>query len=90
MCRHHNGCLIVLLMLDRSTEQELRQQFLRFGPVQSVILNREKRHAFVKMCNRHDAVEARSGMENGRNEGSKARTVSDAMTWNLLDDSSSG
>jgi protein NRD1 len=45
------------------SDEELRQIFSRFGQVQSAIVNMDKRHAFVKMCNRADAVAARDGME---------------------------
>jgi protein NRD1 len=46
------------------SDQELHRIFSRFGLVQSAIVNNEKRHAFVKMCNRNEAVAARDGMEN--------------------------
>jgi len=36
---------------------------MRYGMVQSAIVNRDKRHAFVKMCNRTDAVRAKMAME---------------------------
>jgi len=45
------------------SDQELHRIFSRFGLVQSAIVNNEKRHAFVKMCNRNEAVAARDGME---------------------------
>lgn len=46
------------------TEGEIRNIFSRFGQVQSCIVNQDKRHAFVKMVNRHDAVAAKEGMDN--------------------------
>lgn len=46
------------------TEAEIRAIFGRYGPVQTCIVNNDKRHAFVKMCSRADAVAARAGMEN--------------------------
>ncbi|KAI4838675.1 hypothetical protein E4T44_08117, partial [Aureobasidium sp. EXF-8845] len=47
-------------------EAELRAIFGRFGPVQTCIANEDKRHAFVKMCNRQDAVAAKTAMETTR------------------------
>lgn len=46
-----------------ATEAEIREIFSRFGRVQTCIVNIDKRHAFVKMVNRPDAVSAKSGME---------------------------
>jgi len=53
----------VALILCSCSEEELRSIFMRYGMVQSAIVNREKRHAFVKMCNRNDAVRAKLAME---------------------------
>lgn len=50
-------------MFYSCSEEELRNIFMRYGMVQSAIVNREKRHAFVKMCNRADAVRAKMAME---------------------------
>ncbi|KAL1894568.1 hypothetical protein Sste5346_005803 [Sporothrix stenoceras] len=47
-------------------ESELRDIFTRFGDVQTCIVNKEKRHAFVKMYTRADAEAAKSGMEHAR------------------------
>jgi protein NRD1 len=47
-------------------EAELRAIFGRYGPVQTCIANEDKRHAFVKMCNRQDAVAAKTAMETTR------------------------
>ncbi|KAF1814643.1 hypothetical protein P152DRAFT_447977 [Eremomyces bilateralis CBS 781.70] len=44
-------------------EGEIHRIFSRFGTVQSVIVNSERRHAFVKMANRQDALNAKSGMD---------------------------
>ena len=52
-----------LLISPSCSEEELRNIFMRYGMVQSAIVNRDKRHAFVKMCNRHDAVRAKVAME---------------------------
>ncbi|PSN68156.1 hypothetical protein BS50DRAFT_358644 [Corynespora cassiicola Philippines] len=46
------------------TEAEIRNIFSRFGKVQTCIVNQDKRHAFVKMVDRHDAVAAKEGMDN--------------------------
>ncbi|KAK5167244.1 hypothetical protein LTR04_000131 [Oleoguttula sp. CCFEE 6159] len=59
------------------TEAELRQILSRFGQVQTCIVNRDKRHAFVKMVSREDAVAAKAGMEGLKDPDmlSKARQV---------------
>lgn len=46
------------------TEGEIRTIFARFGRVQTCIVNQDKRHAFVKMLTRPDAVAAKEGMDN--------------------------
>lgn len=48
---------------DRSSEDVLRGIFSAFGLVQTCIVNVEKRHAFVKMLTRGEAVIAKEGME---------------------------
>lgn len=48
------------------SEAELRAIFGRFGRVQTCIANEDKRHAFVKMCTRNDAVTAKTAMETTR------------------------
>ncbi|KAI1447447.1 hypothetical protein F5Y02DRAFT_415997 [Annulohypoxylon stygium] len=45
-------------------EGELRSAFNRHGQVQTCIVNKDKRHAFVKMITRRDAVNAKEAMEN--------------------------
>jgi protein NRD1 len=59
------------------TEGEIREIFGRFGIVQTCIVNLEKRHAFVKMLTRVDAVSAKQGMDNLQDPSaqSKARQV---------------
>ncbi|OAR02397.1 hypothetical protein LLEC1_02529 [Akanthomyces lecanii] len=47
-------------------EAELRQIFGRFGTVQTCIVNKDKRHAFVKMLTRKDAEAAKTSMEDNR------------------------
>ncbi|KAM5342936.1 hypothetical protein ACJ41O_013902 [Fusarium nematophilum] len=49
------------------SEAELRGIFARFGTVQTCIVNKDKRHAFVKMLSRRDAVAAKDGTEDSRN-----------------------
>ncbi|KAF1961184.1 hypothetical protein CC80DRAFT_232392 [Byssothecium circinans] len=44
-------------------ESEIRNIFNRFGRVQTCIVAQEKRHAFVKMLTRPDAVAAKEGMD---------------------------
>jgi RNA recognition motif-containing protein len=46
-----------------SSESHLRSLFAAYGIVQTCIVNVDKRHAFVKMIDRADAVKARDGME---------------------------
>jgi hypothetical protein len=46
-----------------SSEAHLRSLFSNFGVVQTCIVNVDKRHAFVKMIDRKDAIAARDGME---------------------------
>lgn len=48
------------------SESELRAMFGRFGTVQTCIVNKDKRHAFVKMLTRKDAVKAKEGTEDAR------------------------
>jgi protein NRD1 len=46
----------------------LRSIFSRYGTVQTCIVNKEKRHAFVKMLTRRDAESAKEGTEESRNQ----------------------
>jgi protein NRD1 len=48
---------------NRISEEKLRTLFSQFGGVQSIIMNPEKRCAFLKMYARDGAVNAREGME---------------------------
>ncbi|KAF3940680.1 hypothetical protein ABW19_dt0200478 [Dactylella cylindrospora] len=57
-----------------SSEQELRQLFQQQGEVQSCIVNFEKRHAFIKMKTRSDAVRAKDALETHRLPHSVLRT----------------
>jgi protein NRD1 len=56
------------------SEAELRSVFTRFGEVQTCIVNREKRHAFVKMTSRKDAETAKAAMEKSRGSDYQFRT----------------
>ncbi|KFA80470.1 hypothetical protein S40288_02101 [Stachybotrys chartarum IBT 40288] len=56
------------------SEAELRAIFTRFGTVQTCIVNKDKRHAFVKMLSRKDAVCAKDGTEDTRNLDVPLRT----------------
>ena len=47
----------------RISEEKLRSLFEMFGGVQSIIMNQEKRCAFLKMYTREGAIKAREGME---------------------------
>lgn len=57
-----------------SSEPELRNIFEKYGRVQTCIVNKDKRHAFVKMISRAAAVAAREGMEKNRSPDSQLRT----------------
>lgn len=52
-----------LLTYYSAPESQLRALFNQFGVVQTCIVNVDKRHAFIKMINRRDAMNAREGME---------------------------
>ncbi|KAL2149586.1 hypothetical protein VTH82DRAFT_8238 [Thermothelomyces myriococcoides] len=74
-----NGCIKVLsrtLFVGGVTcsEHELREIFNRFGSVQTCIVNKEKRHAFVKMYYRKDAERAKDAMEESRGMEYNLRT----------------
>ncbi len=60
---HLEFALNAILTLCRSSEEALRAIFKSFGLVQTCIVNTDKRHAFVKMITRSDAVAAKEGME---------------------------
>ncbi|KAJ5095194.1 hypothetical protein N7532_007485 [Penicillium argentinense] len=55
-------------------EVQLRALFNRFGIVQTCIVNIDKRHAFIKMITRQDAISARDGMESYRQGDMQLRT----------------
>ena len=57
-----------------SSEAHLRSLFSAFGIVQTCIVNTDKRHAFVKMINRQDAIKARDGMEQFKSGDMQLRT----------------
>ncbi|KAL2264151.1 hypothetical protein VTK26DRAFT_1672 [Humicola hyalothermophila] len=74
-----NGCIKVYsrtLFVGGVTcsENDLRDIFNRFGRVQTCIVNKDKRHAFVKMYYRKDAERAKSAMEEPRNQEFQLRT----------------
>ncbi|PLN77083.1 hypothetical protein BDW42DRAFT_177491 [Aspergillus taichungensis] len=57
-----------------SSEAHLRSLFSKFGIVQTCIVNIDKRHAFIKMIGRTDAVNARDGMESYKSGDMQLRT----------------
>jgi protein NRD1 len=65
-----------LANFSRCSEQELRTSFNRYGTVQTCIVNKDKRHAFVKMLSRKDAMNAREAMEKNRTPDSQLRVSS--------------
>lgn len=58
-----DGGLFLIILARRSSEDILRGIFSAFGTVQTCIVNVDKRHAFVKMITRRDAMAAKDGME---------------------------
>ncbi|KAF8468435.1 hypothetical protein BDZ91DRAFT_762407 [Kalaharituber pfeilii] len=58
----------------RNTEEDLRDLFETYGRVQTCIVNYEKRHAFIKMFTRKDALAAKEGMEQYRSPDMTLRT----------------
>ncbi|KAK4248684.1 hypothetical protein C7999DRAFT_40190 [Corynascus novoguineensis] len=56
------------------SEHDLREIFNRFGTVQTCIVNKDKRHAFVKMYYRKDAERAKTAMEDMRGHEFQLRT----------------
>ncbi|MCJ1387263.1 hypothetical protein MMC18_000103 [Xylographa bjoerkii] len=57
-----------------SSEDDLRAIFLAFGRVQTCIVNVDKRHAFVKMITRDEAMRAKEGMEHYKSPDMQLRT----------------
>ncbi|ESZ95019.1 hypothetical protein SBOR_4552 [Sclerotinia borealis F-4128] len=57
-----------------SSEHELKGLFNQYGDVQTCIVNKEKRHAFVKMVSREHALRAKEAMEKNRSPDSSLRT----------------
>ncbi|EEA22927.1 hypothetical protein EYB25_005696 [Talaromyces marneffei] len=55
-------------------ESHLRALFNQYGVVQTCIVNVDKRHAFIKMINRRDAMNAREGMETYKSGDMQLRT----------------
>ncbi|KAI9782205.1 MAG: hypothetical protein M1839_005319 [Geoglossum umbratile] len=56
------------------TEDDLRTLFARYGTVQTCIVNHEKRHAFIKMITRQDAIAAKDGMDSHKPADMQLRT----------------
>jgi hypothetical protein len=78
---------------NRIGDDELRQLFENFGQVQSCIVNQDKRHAFIKMLTREDAVKAKAGMETYKTDNMTLRVrapkcvriCGSCLTGDLLD-----
>ena len=60
----------------RSSEDDLRAIFAKFGRVQTCIVNVDKRHAFVKMISREEAIVAKEGMEHHKSTDMQLRVRS--------------
>lgn len=65
----------MLTNLHSSSEDVLRGIFSAFGLVQTCIVNVEKRHAFVKMLTRNDAMVAKEGMERYKSSEMQLRVM---------------
>ena len=65
--------LSFILTFYSSSEHELKGLFNQYGDVQTCIVNKEKRHAFVKMVSREHAVKAKEAMEKNRSPDSSLR-----------------
>lgn len=68
-----------------SSEDVLRGIFSTFGLVQTCIVNVEKRHAFVKMLTRNDAMVAKEGMERYKSSEMQLRVMTPHNFKFLLD-----
>ncbi|GKT57489.1 RNA recognition domain-containing protein [Colletotrichum tofieldiae] len=64
-------------------ERQVREIFSRYGKVQTVIVNKEKRHAFVKMISRPDAVRAKEAMEKLAEEQQHSDAQSLRTRWGV-------
>ena len=63
-----------------SSEDALRGIFSEFGLVQTCIVNTDKRHAFVKMLSRTDAMAAKMGMESYKSTEMQLRVSGNLST----------
>lgn len=87
-----DGMLMVVLsrtlfvggVTNKVTEEKLRELFSRFGGVQSIIMNPEKRCAFLKMYTRDGAVSARQGMEAYPTDDTTIRVISPCLVLLML------
>jgi hypothetical protein len=75
MCPAYLQINVRLMLGNRIGDDDLRQLFEEFGLVQSCIVNQDKRHAFIKMLTREDAVKAKAGMETYRTENMTLRVI---------------
>lgn len=58
---------------NRISEEKLHALFSQFGGVQSIIMNHDKRCAFLKMFTREGAINARAGMESYQTDDTTIR-----------------
>ncbi len=63
-------------MFPSSSDDVLRGIFAQFGLVQTCIVNVDKRHAFVKMLTRKEAMVAKEGMERYKSADMQLRVSS--------------
>ena len=61
---------------SRCNDEDLRAIFSQFGMVQTCIVNQEKRHGFIKMISRRDAMSAKEGMEHFKRPDMQLRVCS--------------
>ncbi|CCF41904.1 Rpb7-binding protein seb1 [Colletotrichum higginsianum] len=69
--------------LNGMPEPQIRDIFSRYGQVQTVIINKEGRHAFVKMTNRPDAARAKAAMEKLAEQRRRGGTPPLRVRWGV-------
>ncbi|WQF81302.1 Putative RNA recognition motif domain, CID domain, RNA-binding domain superfamily [Colletotrichum destructivum] len=69
--------------LNGMPERQIRDIFSRYGQVQTVIINKEGRHAFVKMTNRPDAARAKAAMEKLAEQRRRGGTPPLRVRWGV-------
>lgn len=71
----YSRTLYVGAIPEKYTDTDLRETLETVAPVQSVILNRERHHAFVKLKSRHEAETVRDTFERQNREGASVLRI---------------